>query len=200
MECMLKKLCLQAALALAASLASGHAALAADGLRAVATGGVTYSGDDWQVATSSAGKPVLVQGGGKFELGGGVLWQSAQYPVQASLLANYQFDRDAGVNTDAKFTRVPVDAMVYYTGLDRIRIGVGAAYIISPTVKATVDGREQSIKFKNTVGGAFEIGYMVAPDVWTNLRLGSEKYKPKNGGTAQEADITHLSVNVSFLF
>lgn len=196
----MKKVFLQVSLALAASLACGHAAFAADGFRAVATGGVTYSGDDWQVATSSAGKPVLIQGGGKFELGGGVLWQSAQYPVQASLLANYQFDRDAGVNTDAKFTRVPVDAMVYYTGLGKIRIGVGAAYIFSPTVKATVDGREQEIKFKNTVGGAFEIGYQVTPQIWTNLRLGSEKYKPKDAGGAQEADITHLSVNLSYLF
>ena len=118
----------------------------------------------------------------------------------ASLMANYQFDTRAGNNTSAKFTRVPLDAMMYYTGLEKLRFGIGLSYILSPTVKATVDGNEQSIKFKNATGKSFEIGYEVAPSVWANLRLSSEKFKPKTTGAAQDASVSHLSVNVSYLF
>ncbi|MET3129877.1 outer membrane protein W [Oxalobacteraceae bacterium GrIS 1.11] len=183
---------------LCSAFASGSAM--ADEFRPVATGAWTYGGDDWQVAKSADGGAVQIHGGGKFEIGAGVAWKSSAYPMAASLLANYHFDNSAGVNGDAKFTRAPIDAMVYYTGLEKLRFGVGLSYIVSPTVKATVDGQQQSIKFKNAIGKSFEIGYEVTPQVWTNLRLSSEKFDPKTGGNAQSGDVTHLSLNVSYLF
>jgi outer membrane protein W len=206
LESVLKKLFLQVPLVLliASTLFIAAPALSADTsadtFHAVATGAVTYGGDDWQVATSSNGDPVLIHGGGRFEAGVGGAWMSGNYPVMASLVANYHFDTRAGSNASGKFTRVPLDAMVYYTGMEKLRFGVGLSYILSPTVKATVDGNEQSIKFKNALGKSFEIGYEVAPKVWTNLRLSSEKYKPKTNGPAQEASVSHLAVNVSYLF
>lgn len=194
---------MQMSLAVAATLSILPAAMAADGFRGVVTAGVTHGGDDWQVATASDGKPLQIRGGGRFEVGGGVLWQSAQYPVQASLVANYHVDPRAGANTSAKFTRVPIDAMVYYTGLQTVRFGVGLSYIVAPTARVTIDGRERDVKFKNGNGSAFEIGYRIAPDVWTSLRLSSAKFKPKAAGSAQgaqEADVSHLSVNVAYVF
>lgn len=200
MEFVLKKLFLQVPLAIAGIFFAGTAANAADTFHAVATGGLTYGGDDWQVAKSSNGNPVKIHGGGRFTAGVGAAWLSADYPVMASLMANYQFDTRAGNNTSAQFTRIPLDAMVYYTGLEKLRFGIGLSYILSPTVKATVDGNEQSIKFKNATSKSFEIGYEVAPKVWANLRLSSEKFKPKTTGAAQDASVSHLLVNVSYLF
>lgn len=200
MEFVLKKLFLYAALSVAGTLFIDSAAVAADAFHAVATGGLTYGGDDWQVARSSTGSLVHIHGGGRVEAGAGVLWQSAAYPIVASLVANYHVDTRAGANGSAKFTRMPLDAMVYYTGLEKLRFGVGLSYIVSPAVKATVDGQEQSIKFSNATGKSFEIGYEVAPKVWTNLRLSSEKFKPKTARPAQEAEVSHLSVNVSYVF
>jgi hypothetical protein len=200
MECVLKKLFLQVPLVIASTLFLGAPASAADTFQAVATGALTYGGDDWQVARSSNGDPVRIHGGGRFEAGAGGAWRSGDYPMMASLLANYHFDTRAGSNASAKFTRVPLDAMVYYTGMEKLRFGVGLSYILSPTVKATIDGNEQSIKFKNGTGKSFEVGYEVAPNVWTNLRLSSEKFKPKSAGAAQDASVSHLSVNVSYQF
>lgn len=200
MESVLKKLLWQLPLVIAGTFSIGMAASVADTLHAVATGGLTYGGDDWQVAKSSNGAPVLIHGGGRVEVGGGAAWTSADYPMMASLVANYQFDNRAGSNARAKFTRVPVDAMVYYTGMEKLRFGVGLSYILAPTVKATVDGSEQSIKFNNATGKSFEIGYEVAPNLWTNLRLSSEKFTPKTSGNAQDASVSHLSVNLSALF
>jgi hypothetical protein len=200
LDYLLKKLFLQVSLTVAGTLIVGSAAVAANPFYAVATGALTYGGDDWQVARSSSGSPVQIHGGGRLEVGGGVLWQSPVYPMAASLVANYHFDTRAGANGSAKFTRAPLDAMVYYTGLETLRFGVGLSYILSPRIEATVDGQQQSIKFKNATGKSFEIGYEVAPNVWANLRLSSEKFKPKTLGTAQEAAVSHLSVNVSYVF
>ena len=196
----LKKLFLHLPLLIAGVLTLAASAHAADALHGVATAGLTYGGDDWQVATSAKGEPVRIHGGGRFEAGGGLAWQAEQVPVMASLLANVQYDPRAGSNASAKFTRVPIDAMVYYTGMRSLRFGVGLSYILSPTVKATVDGTERTIKMKNATGKSFEVGYEIAPNTWANLRLSSEKYKPKSAGAAQEASVSHLAVNLSYLF
>lgn len=198
-EFFLNKRFMQYAMALAGLLIGG-AAFAADTFSPVVTGAVSYSGDEWQVATTSAGRPVTFLGGGRFKVGGGVLWQSSQYPVQASALVNYHYDPRAGGSGSAKFSRIPLEAMVYYTGLETVRFGVGLSYVLAPKVTASVDGAEQSIRFKNALGRSFEIGYALTPRLWTNLRLSSEKYKAKVAGAAQDADVSSLSVNLSYLF
>jgi hypothetical protein len=115
-------------------------------------------------------------------------------------VANYHFDDAAGVRGDAKFRRVPLEATAYYTGLDKLRVGGGLNYIVSPTVRVMVDGTAQSVRFSNAIGKTFELGYEVAPALWANLRLVSAKFKPKMPGNAEAADVTHLSVNLSYLF
>ncbi len=55
-------------------------------------------------------------------------------------------------------------------------------------------------RFKNALGKSFEIGYELAPDLWTNLRLSSEKFKPKTGGNATQSNVSQLSINLSYLF
>lgn len=186
-------------LALALGLFAATSATAGD-TALVATGAVTHGGDDWQVARSGAGVPVLIHGGGRLEIGAGVLWQSDRYPLATSLLANYHFDQSAGVAGDAKFRSVPLDAMVYYTGMQSLRIGVGLSYVVSPTVDVTVDRTAQTIKFDNATGKAFEVGYQISPSLWANLRLVSTKFTPKQAGNAAAADVSHLAVNLSYVF
>ncbi|MGK5025574.1 hypothetical protein [Janthinobacterium sp. RB2R34] len=183
-----------------AGLLAGGAAIAADGFSPVVSAAVSYSGDDWQVASTPAGRPITFRGGGRFKVGGGVDWQSSQYPVQATALVNYQYDPRAGANGSAKFSRIPLEGMVYYTGLETVRFGVGLSYVVSPKVKTDVDGDQQSIRYKNAVGSAFEIGYALTPRLWSTLRLSSEKYKPKNAGVAQDADVSSLSLKLSYQF
>jgi hypothetical protein len=200
MEFALKKRVLQIVLGIAGTLAMSGVSLAADTVHVVATGALTYGGDDWQVASAANGSAVNIHGGGRFEVGAGLLWQSGRYPLATSLLANYQVDPRAGSNTHARFTRAPLDTMVYYTGLETLRFGVGLSYIVAPSVSATVDAQQQSIKFKNAIGKSFEIGYQVTPELWANLRLSSEKFKPKTSGAAHEADVSRLALNLSYLF
>jgi hypothetical protein len=199
MEMSLKKNLLQVALGLVVSLTMGSAA-ADDTLGWVATAAVTHGGDDWQVARSAAGTPLNMHGGGRFALGAGMAWKSAAYPVMGTLVANYHFDTRAGVNGDAKFTRAPIDGMVYFTGLEKLRFGVGLSYIVSPSVKASIDGQSHTITLKNAIGKSVEIGYELSPNLWANVRLSSAKFEPKAAGGAMDADVSHVAANVSIIF
>lgn len=198
-ESILKKAITSAFLALAGTVLCGAPAMA-DQFNYVVNGGVSVGGDDWQVAKSANGDPVTVHGGGKVSVGGGVYWAPAAYPVGVQLTANYAYDGGAGASGKAKFERVPVEAMFYYTGLKTVRFGVGAGYIVSPEVKADYDGSEHDIKFKNTTNSIFEMGYLVLPNTWLSMRLSSATFKPKNGGNAQDADVTELGARVSYQF
>lgn len=200
LECVLKRLPLSIFLCLFAGLTFSMGAQAGNDIRLLATAGLTFGGDTWQVAQSGNQTPVTIQGGGKIEVGGGLWWQSPQYPLATSLTANYHVDRAAGVQGDAKFSRVPLEAMLYYTGMETLRIGVGVSEILSPTVKAMVDGQEQRIGFNNATGKSFELGYQVAPALWANLRLSSANYTPKTAGSAKTADVSFISLSLSHLF
>jgi len=195
----LKKALASLSLALAGGFLCSAPAMA-DQFNYLVNGGVSVGGDDWQVAKSANGNPVTVHGGGKVNVGAGVYWAPDAYPVGVQLMANYAYDSGAGVSGDAKFERTPLDAMIYFTGLKTVRFGVGVGYILSPEVKANYDGSEHNVKFKNTTSSAFEMGYLVMPDMWLNLRLSSATFKPKNGGNAQQADVTQLGINVSYMF
>lgn len=188
-------------LALCAGLLQGPAALAADEFLGVAAAGLTYSGDAWQVARTGSGQAVSIKGGGRFEVGVGGMWRPTGYPVAASLLLNYNTDRHAGNGAKGEFSRMPLDGFVYYTGLEHLRFGLGVSYIMAPQAKVTVDGVQETVKFKNATGRSFEIGYQLAPELWASLRLSSERYKPKDASCgAASKDISHLSLNLSYLF
>lgn len=184
-------------LVLCAGVATAPATFAADAFSAVATAGLTHSGDAWAVARTRAGQVVAIDGGGRMEVGAGGIWHPAGYPVAASALLNY----NAGNSATGKFSRVPLDGFIYYTGLEQLRFGLGVSYIMAPQATVTVDGERQTVKFKNTTGRAFEAGYRIAPGLWANLRLSSERYRPKDAGSgAARHAMSHLSVNLSYQF
>lgn len=197
----MKKALTGALLALAGSVLCSVPAMA-DQFNYVVNGGVSVGGggDPWQVAKSANGNAVTVQGGGKVSIGAGAYWAPSAYPVGVQATVNYAYNGGAGLSGDAKFERVPLEGMVYYTGLKTVRFGVGVDYILSPEVKADYDGSEHDIKFKNTTSTVFEIGYLVLPKLWLNMRLSSATFKPKDSGNAQQADVTELGVNVSYQF
>lgn len=199
-ESILKKQFLHISLVLASALLTVSAAHAADPFHAVATASISHSGDDLQVARFANGDPVNVHGGSGYAFGAGGAWTPDAYPVMVSLLASYQYDPRAGGNTSATFRRVPLDAMVYYTGMQSLRFGVGLNYTLASSVKASIDGRDQTIKLDNAAGKSFEIGYEIKPNVWANLRLTSEKFKPKAGSGGQDASLSRLGINISYLY
>jgi hypothetical protein len=174
-------------------------------LRPVALFGVSYRGDELQVAASADGSPVTINGVGKLNFGFGGEWAVEQYPLSVRLVLSRDVDKSARTNGGRRdsFARTPLEATAFYSGLDGLRFGVSLGYVFSPTAKATVDGRERRMRFENAVSKSFEIAYRLSPDLWASLRLSSATYKPtgaaKTAGAVKN-DVTHLSVGLAYVF
>jgi hypothetical protein len=189
-------------LVLGATLFVPDGARAAQGrLAPLVTAGLTYSGDQWIAGVEPTDRPIMVRAGGGVIVGGGLQWESGTYPVQASLVGSYHYDPRAGVYLNATFRSVPIDAMVYYTGLETVRFGVGLGYVVAPEARPEVEGQVWPVKYKNALSKSFEIGYRIAPRIWANLRLSNARFEPKTASAlTQEADVTLVAVNMSYAF
>jgi len=131
-----------------------------------------------------------IRAGAGFQMGIGGLYQFEQIPFALSLTANYHSDFDGSSSSNVEFIRYPIEAVAYYSGIERIRIGGGVRRVLSPSFIANINRPPNnytytpktsclpsSIDFDNTNGLIAEIGYQIDSKGWINLRYVSEKYR-----------------------
>ncbi|MBK8971488.1 MAG: hypothetical protein IPM37_09035 [Hahellaceae bacterium] len=103
-------------------------------------------------------------------------------------MLNYHFDSITADNGDADFSRVPIEATLFYTGVPQWRFGGGARWVQNPTASIDVDRfATVDIEFKDTVGSIFEVGYHLAPPLWVSLRGVLEDYQAERFSGLQGA-------------
>ncbi len=180
------------------------------GFHVVLNGGMTYGGDTIATVYYTDGSTKSIKGGSPIQVGAGALYQFEERPLALMLSANYQFDTAGGQNVDVTFARFPVEALAYYTGKERFRIGGGVRLINSAETTATLNGRTQKETYGNTTGLVGEIGYQLSPRAWINFRFVSEKYQRKSytstAGTtysivsAPSISGSHMGVNLTYEF
>jgi hypothetical protein len=153
------------------------------GFHAVERIGVTLGGDELAKIDYPDGAIREINAGGLKQIGLGVLYQWGVVPLSAALTINYQYDRDYNENDNASFRRVPLEALAYYTGMGRFRIGAGVRYVYSARASSTINGVSERIDFEDTRGSIVEIGYQVVPYGWVSLRKVKETYKVENYST-----------------
>ncbi|ABC31489.1 hypothetical protein HCH_04795 [Hahella chejuensis KCTC 2396] len=174
------------------------------------TGGMTFGGDEL-VQVDDVGGLDDIRAGGLFNMGLGAYWQSASQPVAAQVTLNYQFDYADAKNADATFDRMPIEAVVYYTGVDKWRFGAGVRYIASPEVEIEGGGSKLTAELDPSIGFVVEAGYFISSNVILNVRGVAEKYEVDsvnvNGyrfdsieGAKKEFSGNHIGFNVVALF
>ncbi len=146
------------------------------GAHFILSGGLSYGGDTLTTAVYTNGDTQDIKAGSLVQLGMGGYWQMQDSPVAMQLTANYHIDGASGKNGSIKFTRYPIEGLVYYTGFERLHLGGGVRYVLSPSYNYDV-GSSYSVSFKDTVGLVGEIGYALTPLLWMNFRVVSEQYK-----------------------
>lgn len=198
---------------LGAALATPFVAQAAAndaGVHFILSGGLTAGGDTIVTANYTNGRSDNIKGGGLVQLGGGVLWQAANMPLAASFTVNYHVDNASASNGEARFDRMPLEAIVYYTGVAKWRFGAGVRSVQSAKAIYEVNGAKETLKFKDATGTLVEAGYGLTPNAWINVRYVSEKYKPSSftsvsGQTSTivnpvSVDGSHVGVNFLYQF
>ncbi|WP_420474897.1 outer membrane beta-barrel protein [Noviherbaspirillum sp. ST9] len=200
-----------AAAALLLCATSSQAQEAASTLRFVATAGLTGGGDTIATAQFTNGSSENIKSGGLVEFGAGLIWEMPSLPIAVQGTVKYHVDdTSAARNGKIDFDRVPIEALVYYTGVKQWRFGAGVRMVTSAEYKARVDGQPgESVRFKDATGLVLETGYAIAPRTWLNVRYVSEKYKPDTYSRgAFTADVSgaeaysgnHVGINLLYIF
>ncbi len=147
------------------------------GFHAVERLGITVGGDVISKLARSDGTYREISAGGLYQAGLGALYQWKAIPFSAELTFNYHVNSDYNGNDNASFRRNPLEALVYFNGLGRFRIGGGMRYVYAARATSSINGVNEKITFANTTGSIVEIGYQVVPYGWINLRYVKEIYK-----------------------
>lgn len=120
-----------------------------------------------------------IRAGGLVQFGAGVLWQPSDMPRALQATVGYQADSINADNGDIRFSRVPYEALAFYTGVPRWRFGGGARFVKSAELEYSL-ARTDTFRFKDSNGFVLEAGYQVAPRLWINVRYVDEDYEVKS--------------------
>lgn len=161
----------------------------------ILNGGLTYGGDTLATAIYNDGSTKDIKAGSLIQLGMGMLWQMQDRPLALQITANYQVDRASGSNGSLTFSRYPIEGLLYYTAKERMRLGLGARYVLSPSFEDKV-GTPFTANFDNAVGLVGEFGYALSPVFWMNFRLVSEKYQFNTSSFSGN----HAGINFTYQF
>jgi len=182
----------------------------APGAHFILNGGLTYGGDTLVTVNYSDGSSGKVKAGSFVQLGAGMLFQMQDNPVALQITANYHYDLERGSNGSVLFYRYPIEALAYYTGNERWRLGGGVRYVANPMRTINLNGTMYRISFDNAFGLVGEAGYAITPDFWVNVRAVLEKYQPRdytingafsaNMSTSPSVNGNHLGVNFTYQF
>lgn len=198
------------ALAFVAGAASAQDADALAGFHPFVSMGLTVGGDTIVTANYSNGSSEDINAGELFQFGAGVQWKDAGSPFAFAFSLNYHADTANASNGKAEFKRYPLEAIAYYRTSDRVRVGLGLRYVLSPEATYNISGgNDEKLTYDDAVGALAEVGFGVTPHFWVSLRAVSEEYKPKTytlNGTSFDAsggkvqDGSHFGINMLYLF
>jgi opacity protein-like surface antigen len=193
----MKKVLLGAALTLAAAF-NAQAADAASPFKFLVGAGLTFGGDTLSTVQFSDGSSEDIKGGGLFQLYGGVEYRLGdQVSFQGTV--GYHVDDSSGAsNGSVRFSRVPVDLLLYYHLNDKVRLGGGVQLVNGPELKGSGVASNVHIEFDNATGAILEGEYLFTPHIGLKVRYVSEKFEVK--GTDVKADGNHLGVMLNYYF
>ncbi|MDO8989600.1 MAG: hypothetical protein Q7U91_08175 [Sideroxyarcus sp.] len=203
-------LCAQALTGQEASANASKSIATKPGLHLVLAAGLTFGGDTIATASYTDGSSKSIKGGGLAQFGLGASYQFQDTPLALLLSANYHYHTAAASNGDLTFSRIPVEVLAYYTGVERFRLGGGVRLVNSPETTMTIDGATEKITYDKTTGLVAELGYKIASSSWLNFRYVSEKYQgntyTSTSGTTTslastpELDGSHFGISFAFEF
>ncbi len=190
--------------------ASAPTASNTKGFQFVGNAGLTFGGDTIAVAQYTDGTDQRIKAGGMLEFGFGGIYEAQDYPIAAQLTANYHVNDTDAKNGTMRFHRFPIEGMLFYTGVEQWRFGIGARAVQSPRYTSKIDGAvTRTVEFDNTTGAIAEVGYAISPKLWINVRYVAEKYKASKYAVGNQSISIrsiapvkgdHVGISASFQF
>lgn len=185
------------ALALGAALAGPPAVEAAE-IRPLFKAGFDFGGDTMVTAVFTDGSTQTIKANEGLYLGGGGAIVNDARDWEFHLTLAYKFTMIDAANGDVEWTRLPLEALAFYR-FDKIRLGGGLAYHISPRLEGSGVVGGLDVKFKNATGVVLQADWRFTDALAAGLRYTVLEYDAKGPFTgSSKSDGLGLTFSWSF--
>ncbi len=175
------------------ALALPGAAHAVD-IRPVLVVGIDTGGDKIVTVTFTNGDTKSIRANEGLFIGGGFSALNDDKTIEFQGTVNYKYASITADNGDVTWTRIPIDALLFYRW-EKFRLGGGVTYHISPSLKGSGAAGNVNVDVDNAVGAIVQ-GDLVFGKFFIGGRYTFLSYKA-NGGTAK-SDGVGIEVGIRF--
>jgi hypothetical protein len=184
--------------ALAFALAAAAPAARAQDVRPVLKLGIDFGGDTLVTAVFTGGSSETIKANEGFYIGGGALILFAN-EIEAEVSLSYKTASITASNGDIEFTRLPLDALVFYRFPD-FRVGGGLTYHLNPKLSGSGVVGGLNVNFDDALGLVLQGEYLF-PSKGPKMTIGGRytmlDYKASGGGTAKSNGLG-VTFSISF--
>jgi len=182
------------AMALMLAAAVPAASLAAD-VRPVAKLGFDFGGDNLVTAQFSNGSSESIKANELLYLGGGASIITDSKDIEVEVTLSYKFKNISATNGDIKWTRFPLEALVFYR-MPKFRLGGGLTYHLGPKLSGSGIASNINGNFDDSLGLVLQADYLITQKASVGARYTSLKYKI--GGTSVDASGVGITAGYRF--
>jgi hypothetical protein len=160
---------------LAAAWAVPAVLFAAD-IRPIFRAGADVGGDVLVTATFTDGSTQKIRANQGVSIGGGASFVNEAKDLEVEVALSYKFALINANNGDINWTRIPLDALVFYRW-QKFRLGGGLTYHINPKLDGSGVVGGLNVKFDNALGGILQADWRITEKINLGLRYTSVKYE-----------------------
>ena len=189
------------ALALAAAAPEAHS----QDIRPMLKVGFDFGGDTLATVTFTDGSTQSIKANQGFYLGGGAsILLSNPKDIEVEVALSYKEDSITAANGEVKFTRIPLDALVFYRLPEHFRVGGGLTYHLNPTLSTSGVVGNINVNFDDALGWVLQAEYLLpprtlrTPKMTVGARYTVIDYKTSTGVTAKSNGVG-ITFSIGFL-
>lgn len=145
-------------------------------VRPVAKAGFDFGGDNLVTAQFTNGSSDSIKANELLYLGVGASVITDSKDIEVEVTLSYKFKNISATNGDIKWTRYPLEALVFYR-FPKYRLGGGLTYHLSPKVSGSGIASNINGNFDDSIGLVLQADYLITQKLSVGGRYTSLKYK-----------------------
>ena len=186
---------IQAAIAFAlAALFVVPAVSGAADIRPVFVAGYDTGGDKLVTVTFTNGDSESIRANEGLYVGGGISVMNDDKNIEFVGTVNYKYQRVSADNGDITWTRVPIDALLFYRW-QKVRVGGGLTFQLSPKLSGSGFAGGVNPSIDNAVGALLQADYLLGK---VNIGLRATFVDFKSGGATAKGNGVGVTFGITF--
>lgn len=126
--------------------------------------GYDFGGETLATVTFTDGSTQSIKANQGFYLGGGAsILLTNPKDIEVEVALSYKEDSITAANGEVKFTRIPLDALVFYRFPEHFRVGGGLTYHLNPKLSTSGVVGNINVNFDDALGWVLQAEYLLPP-------------------------------------